>query len=89
MRSYRRRTENVTTGLQWAAFMFTSFKKAANEVVRSLPGGPIRPFGIQYDIPGLPNPTRNWKQYYKPRLRAVMKDTAWLGAFLEDIATQY
>jgi hypothetical protein len=89
MRLYRRRTENVTIGLPWAEWMFTSFKKAANEVARSLPGGPIRPYGIQYALPGLPNPARNWKEYYKPRLRANLKDPSWLEEFLEDIATQY
>jgi hypothetical protein len=89
MKLYNQRTENVTIGLQWASFMFTSFKKAANEVVRSLPGGPIRPLGIQYELPGLPNSTRNWKKYYKPRLHAILKDPSWLGVFLEDITTQY
>ena len=89
MKLHRRRTDNVSIGIPWAAFMFLSFKKAANEVVRSLPGGPIRPLGIQYDLPGLPNPTRNWKEYYKPRLQAKLKDSSRLGAFLEDIATQY
>lgn len=89
MRLYRRRTDNVSIGIPWAAFMFSSFKKAANEVVRSLPGGPIKPHGIQYSLPGFPNPTRNWKEYYKPRLRAILKDSSYLGAFLEDITTQY
>ena len=89
MKLYRRRTDNVSIGIPWAAFMFSSLKKAANEVVRSLPRGAIRPLGIQYDLPGLPNPTRNWKEYYKPRLRVILKDSSKLGAFLEDIVTQY
>jgi hypothetical protein len=69
--------------------MFTSFKKAANEVARSLLGGPVRPHGIHYSIPGLPSPTRNWKEYFKPRLRATTKDPSWSEEFLEDITTQY
>ena len=89
MRLYRRRNENVAIGLPWAEWMFTSFKKAANEVARSLPGGPIRPYGIQYELPGQPNSTRNWKEYYKPKLRVHSKDPSWFSEFLEDISTQY
>jgi hypothetical protein len=89
MRLYRRRTDNVAIGLPWAEWMFTSLKKSDNESVRFLPGGPIRPYGIQYEIPGLPMPTRNWKEYYKPRFRAVLKQSAWLNESLEDITTQF
>jgi hypothetical protein len=79
----------VAIGLPWAEFMFTSFKKAANEVARSLPGGPIRTHGTQYKLPGLPKLTRNWKEFLKPRLRAVLKNPSWSSEFLEDITTQY